>query len=138
MDEKRYIIGIDLGTTNSAVSYVDLQAENRRNRGIRLFKIPQLTGPGEVSPLLVLPSFCYLPGGYDISEAAIRLPWQSDDPGFVGRFARDHGSRVPGRLVVSAKAGYVTAARTGGRPFCPGDRVMMSAKFHRCRQRPPI
>jgi molecular chaperone DnaK (HSP70) len=126
MDEKRYIIGIDLGTTNSAVSYVDLQAENRRNRGIRLFKIPQLTGPGEVSPLPVLPSFCYLPGGYDISEAAIRLPWQSDDPGFVGRFARDHGSRVPGRLVVSAKSWLCHSGADRRAPILPwgsGDDV---------------
>lgn len=126
MDEKRYIIGIDLGTTNSAVSYVDLQAENRRNRGIRLFKIPQLTGPGEVSPLPVLPSFCYLPGGYDISEAAVRLPWQSDDPGFVGRFARDHGSRIPGRLVASAKSWLCHSGADRRAPILPwgaGDDV---------------
>ncbi len=126
MNEKRYIIGIDLGTTNSAVSYVDLQEENRKNRGIRLFKIPQLTGPGEVSALPVLPSFCYLPGGYDISEESIRLPWRTDAPGFVGRFARDHGSGIPARLVASAKSWLCHSGADRRAPILPwgsGDDV---------------
>jgi len=100
----RYIIGIDLGTTNSAVSYVDLAADETKNRGIKLFKVPQLTGMGEVSPMPVLPSFCYIPGKYDISADAIRLPWQTDEENFVGTLARDHGAKVPSRLVASAKS----------------------------------
>lgn len=100
----RYIVGIDLGTTNSAVSYVDLKAEGKKNNGIRLFQVPQLTGPGEVSPLPVLPSFCYLPGKYDISEDSVQLPWHGADNLFVGRFARDYGARIPSRLVSSAKS----------------------------------
>ena len=100
----KYIIGIDLGTTNSAVSYVDLEEDTAKNRGIKLFKIPQLTGIGEISPLSVLPSFCYIPGQYDISEDSIRLPWVSDEINFVGKFARDHGAKIPSRLVSSAKS----------------------------------
>jgi len=102
--EQRYIVGIDLGTTNSAVSYVDLNAEDRKNRGITLFKIPQLTGMGEVSTMPVLPSFCYIPGKYDISEDAIKLSWQTDETNFVGVLARDHGAKIPSRLVSSAKS----------------------------------
>ncbi len=102
--EQRYIIGIDLGTTNSAASYVDLEADESKNRGIKLFKIQQLTGLGEVSALPVLPSFCYLPGKYDISDDAIKLPWQTDEPQFVGTLARDHGAKIPSRLVSSAKS----------------------------------
>src|SRR6056297_2935843 len=102
--EQRYIIGIDLGTTNSAVSYVDLEKEGEKNRGIKLFKIPQLTGHGEVSAMPVLPSFCYIPGKYDISEDAIELPWQTDESQFVGTLARDHGAKIPSRLVSSAKS----------------------------------
>ena len=100
----KYIIGIDLGTTNSAVSYVDLEADTAKNKGIKLFKVPQLTGLGEVSPLSVLPSFCYIPGKYDIAEESIRLPWGTDEVNFVGKFARDHGSKIPSRLVSSAKS----------------------------------
>jgi len=99
-----YIIGIDLGTTNSAVAYVDLKGDLSRNNGIRLFKVPQLTGLGEVSAQPVLPSFCYIPGKYDISKELITLPWQTGDPNFVGQFARDHGAKIPSRLVSSAKS----------------------------------
>lgn len=104
IEDKRYIIGIDLGTTNSAVSYVDLTAESTRDKGIRLFKIPQLTAAGEVSAMPVLPSFCYIPGKYDVSEDAVRLPWQSREDNVVGTFARDHGAKVPSRLVSSSKS----------------------------------
>ena len=100
----KYIIGIDLGTTNSAVSYVDLEADTAKNKGIKLFKVPQLAGLGEVSSLPVLPSFCYIPGKYDIAEESIRLRWGTDEVNFVGKFARDHGSKIPSRLVSSAKS----------------------------------
>ncbi len=104
--DKRYIIGIDLGTTNSAVSYVDLSQEST-DRKIKLFKIPQLTGPGEVTRVPVLPSFLYIPGSYDISRDAIVIPWEKETEevqNFVGVFARDHGAKVPARLVSSAKS----------------------------------
>jgi molecular chaperone DnaK (HSP70) len=104
LENIKYIIGIDLGTTNSAVSYVDLEADTAKDKGIKLFKVPQLTGAGEVSPLAVLPSFCYIPGKYDIAEESIRLPWNSDETNFVGKFARDHGAKIPSRLVSSAKS----------------------------------
>lgn len=100
----QYIVGIDLGTTNSAVAFVELKAEAAKNRGIRLFKVPQLSGPGEVSALPVLPSFCYIPGPYDISRDLTTLPWTADAPHFVGQFARDHGAKIPSRLVSSAKS----------------------------------
>jgi molecular chaperone DnaK (HSP70) len=101
--DRRYIVGIDLGTTNSAVAYVDLEAEgNRRRPGI--FSIPQLTGPGEINDLPVLPSFLYIPGEYDIAKKAVAMPWQRPEDHFAGAFARDHGAKVPSRLVASAKS----------------------------------
>ena len=103
-ENTRYIVGIDLGTTNCAVSFVDLAGAAKKEKGIRVFQVPQLTGPAEVSPLPVLPSFCYLPGKYDIDEDTIRLPWRNAKPGFVGRFARDYGAKIPSRLVSSAKS----------------------------------
>ncbi len=104
--DKRYIIGIDLGTTNSAVSYVDLTQDTQKQK-IRIFKVPQLTGPGEITRLPVLPSFLYIPGTYDISHESILIPWKNEksgDKNFVGAFARDHGAKVPARLVSSAKS----------------------------------
>ena len=107
--DKRFVIGIDLGTTNCAVAYADLQGEKDARANIRLFKIPQLTGPGEVSRLSVLPSFLYLPGAYDLSSEALQLPWgkapcTTGPSQFVGAFARDHGAKIPSRLVASAKS----------------------------------
>lgn len=100
---QRYVIGIDLGTTNSAVSYVDLQS-HRDKPEIKLFNVPQLTGPGEFSTWPVLPSFLYIPGKYDISESAMSIPWRTENDNFSGAFARDHGAKVPARLVSSAKS----------------------------------
>ncbi|MDM8517606.1 Hsp70 family protein [Desulfobacterales bacterium HSG16] len=102
-DNKRYIIGIDLGTTNSAVSYVDLESEDDKGR-IKIFAVPQLTGPGEFSTLSVLPSFLYIPGEYDIKKKEAAVPWKTEDDNFCGAFARDHGAKVPARLVSSAKS----------------------------------
>lgn len=102
----RYIIGIDLGTTNSAMSYVDLEqpetAKGRKN--IQLFRVPQLTREGEVSPMPVLPSFLYIPGTYDIPDESVIQPWNPMEKRFAGLFAREHGSKVPSRLVASAKS----------------------------------
>ncbi|MGB9436540.1 MAG: Hsp70 family protein [Desulfobacterales bacterium] len=102
--DHRFIIGIDLGTTNCAVSYVDLQAKGSTTKRIRIFKIPQMTGSGEVNRLPVLPSFLYIPGEFDISREAIVELWEGAESNFAGAFARDHGAQVPARLVSSAKS----------------------------------
>ncbi|MGD2012059.1 MAG: Hsp70 family protein, partial [Desulfobacterales bacterium] len=102
--DRRFIIGIDLGTTNCAVSYVDLLEKGSATKRIRIFKIPQMTGSGEVNRLPVLPSFLYIPGDFDISSEAIVELWEGADANFAGVFARDHGARVPARLVSSAKS----------------------------------
>ncbi len=99
--EYNFVIGIDLGTTNSAVAYVDLRDEERT---IRLFDIPQLVAAGEVEDRSMLPSFLYLPGEYDLSAGSTALPWARTRDYVVGEFAREQGARVPGRLVSSAKS----------------------------------
>ena len=103
LHDQRYIVGIDLGTTNSAVAYVDLSADEH-TRQTRIFAIPQLTGPGEINKLPVLPSFLYIPGEYDIAKSAVAMPWQRPADHFAGTLARDHGATVPARLVASAKS----------------------------------
>jgi len=114
--DKQYIIGIDLGTTNCAVSYVDVaglkEAAARdldqkfpdKRQWIKPFSIPQLTGLGEFTKIPVLPSFLYIPGEYDISKDVLKHPWKKRQDMFVGAFARDHGSKIPARLVSSAKS----------------------------------
>lgn len=107
--EHRFVVGIDLGTTNSSVSFVDLYAADGGRPAIRKFPVHQLTGPGEFAPLPVLPSFLYIPGEYDIADQDMAAPWvidqrSRDDRNFSGAFARDHGAKIPARLVSSAKS----------------------------------
>src|SRR5262245_54817159 len=77
----RFLIGIDLGTTNSAVAYIDLSAA-RSGRGsappVQIFDVPQLIAPGELKPRPLLPSFLYLPGPHDLPAGAVALPWDAD------------------------------------------------------------
>jgi molecular chaperone DnaK (HSP70) len=100
-----FLIGIDLGTTNSALGYVDLQRKPKVGRPeIQTFAIPQLVAPGELANRPLLPSFLYLPGAHDLPAGAVALPWDPTRTYAVGEFARNHGARVPGRLVTSAKS----------------------------------
>ena len=102
----KYIIGIDLGTTNSAVTYIDIDLNRERSRPvIRHFEIPQITGSGEVSSAKVLPSFLYLPGSHEFPPNALSLPWNASNEGeFVGILAREQGAKSPGRMISSAKS----------------------------------
>lgn len=98
----RYTIGIDLGTTNCALAFIDME---QSSLPVQLFAIPQLTAAGKVDPLLTLPSFCYLvvPGEWSLDS--LKLPWKKEESTtFVGQFAKTHGARVPTRLVQSAKS----------------------------------
>src|SRR6516162_5815785 len=100
----RYLIGIDLGTTNSALAYVDMEIKTRDGRPeVQTFAAPQLVNPGEVKPRQLLPSFLYLPGPHDVPTGTTALPWDKDRNYAVGEFARNHGAKVTGRLATSAK-----------------------------------
>ncbi|MBI3269378.1 MAG: Hsp70 family protein [Planctomycetes bacterium] len=98
----RYVVGIDLGTTNSAAAYVDTAA---RGWKVRDLAVPQLVGPGEVEARDTLPSCHYEAAPGEFPAGALRLPWSTADARHaVGFFARDHGAAVPGRLIASAKS----------------------------------
>src|SRR5947209_4782287 len=101
----RYLVGIDLGTTNSALAAIDLKHKPRAGRPEeRVFPVVQLVAPGEVAARQLLPSFLYLPGPHDLPPGAAALPWDAEAREVVGEFARNHGAKIPGRLVSSAKS----------------------------------
>ncbi len=104
MARSRFIIGIDLGTTNCAVAYVDTKGRERPSADVRPFEVPQLVAPGETAPRSMLPSFIYLPGPHELPAGATRLPWRADADRIVGEFARIQGAKVPNHLVTSAKS----------------------------------
>jgi molecular chaperone DnaK (HSP70) len=115
----RYLVGIDLGTTNSALAYIDLQHRRGGAPEIHKFPVPQLVAPGETAPRALLPSFLYLPGTHDLPPGAAALPWDSAASAIVGEFARNHGARVPGRLVTSAKSWLCHAGVDRSAPLLP-------------------
>ncbi len=102
-ERPRYVVGIDLGTTNSAVAFVDAEARPWR---LETFLVPQLTAPSTVERLETLPSFHFQPAAADAEGGALRLPWPTPKKAkhVVGALARDRGAEVPGRLVASAKS----------------------------------
>lgn len=109
VNEPRYAIGIDLGTTHSALSYVDLQASDGEKTAQSVLGVPQLTAPGTVEELPLLPSFLYLPHPDEMAPGQLSLPWQADGAGDVptavaGEMARSRGATTPIRLVSSAKS----------------------------------
>src|SRR3954463_5469065 len=100
----RYLVGIDLGTTNIAVAYVDTASKAAGGPKLHTFHVPQVVAAGQVQEQDLLPSFLYIPGPHDLSPGAIDLPWKKNPPDTSGLFARNHGAKVPGRQVSSAKS----------------------------------
>lgn len=98
MSNPEFIIGIDLGTTNSVVSYT------KDGGPIQVFAIPQLTSPGTIEKRDILPSAVLIPGENDTSPLALALPWDARAGRAVGEFARDRGAEIPHRLIASAKS----------------------------------
>lgn len=104
----RYLVGIDLGTTHTVVAYVDT-ADNKAST-VRLFEIEQLVAPGEVAARPLLPSLRYHPLPGELVASDMQLPWPEPDleedlpQAVLGEWAWELGSKVPGRLVTSAKS----------------------------------
>jgi molecular chaperone DnaK (HSP70) len=96
----KHVVGIDLGTTNSALAHAALEGSSK----ITVDEITQLVGPGEAAPRPTLPSFLYLAGEHELAPGALRVPWDTMDRDPVGELARAQGALVPGRLVSSAKS----------------------------------
>lgn len=80
-----YLVGIDLGTTNTVLAYA---APGKNKPGaIELFSIDQLVAPGEVAGAPLLPSMRYHPGADELPPGALQLPWNEQDVAGVERVA---------------------------------------------------
>ena len=97
----QFTIGIDLGTTNTAIASAPLDDDKAAPTP---FAIDQVTNEGEHEPRPLLPSFLYLPNESELPAGSLSLPWDKKRDFAVGMFARDKGSTVPGRVVSSAKS----------------------------------
>ncbi|MBX7221602.1 MAG: Hsp70 family protein [Blastocatellia bacterium] len=97
------MVGIDLGTTNSVLSFLDTQLPEEEQT-IQLVSISQSVNPGEVASLTQLPSFAYVPGEGDFPPGSTALPWNEQPRLVVGELARKRGAENPMRLISSAKS----------------------------------
>lgn len=117
MTASRFVVGIDLGTTNSALAYFDTGAGDEP--ALTHLLVPQVVAPGTVEDRPLLPSFLYLPGPNEQPAGALRLPWDPARDYAAGEFARVFGSQVPTRLVSSAKSWLSYAAVDRRQPILP-------------------
>jgi molecular chaperone DnaK (HSP70) len=117
MSQASYIIGIDLGTTNCAVA--SIQFGQGADAPLVDFPIPQLQRPGEVAERRLLPSCLYVPGEHELAPGSTLLPWGESPKLVAGEFARWQGSRVPGRLVASAKSWLCHSGVDRSAPILP-------------------
>ena len=97
----RYVLGIDLGTTNSVIAYTPLDAEEP---AVQILPIPQLVAAGTVESLGSLASFLYLAREHEIGQGTFDLPWAEGRDFAVGELARRQAAEVPDRTVGAAKS----------------------------------
>jgi hypothetical protein len=131
--KNRYVVGIDLGTTNCALAWVEgaraaeparaRQPDARRRTAvasraadvaeassadvgaeIHVQEITQLVNAGETDRRPLLPSFLYVPGPMDFPKGSTALPWNPAPEFVVGELARRRGAENPARVVASAKS----------------------------------
>jgi molecular chaperone DnaK (HSP70) len=102
--ESKYCIGIDLGTTNSSVAYIDTENDDKNTNKAVTLPIEQIVASGEVGKLPLLPSAIYIPGEHELADKALSLPWDEHPETSTGLFALNQGTSVPHRLISSAKS----------------------------------
>ncbi len=110
----RYVVGIDLGTTHTALAYAAISEGPAGPAGtLRMLRIPQVVAQGLVDERELLPSFLYIPHP---SEGAQALPWDASRRYVVGEYARSRGVDAPSRVILSAKSwlGHPTMDRRAG------------------------
>jgi len=110
----KYILGIDLGTTNSVLAYAPLEADELR---VELLPIPQLVAAGTVESRTLLPSFLYLASPHE--GDAYQVPWPAVRGCVTGELARRQSAEVPDRTVSAAKSWLCHSRVNRRQPILP-------------------
>jgi len=87
-----HLIGIDLGTTNCTLSYIDLEGKKEKIERLSIPQMMELNREGEAD---LLSSFLYYPLEGEVEQGTSFL---------IGQYAKERGGEVPDRLVHSAKS----------------------------------
>ena len=121
--DPQYIVGIDLGTTNSALAHCQTASAEEEDKRIEIQGIPQLVNVNEVAERTMLLSFLYIPGELDFPKGSLSLPWDPEPKLIIGELARKRGAESPGRLVASAKSWLSYAAVNRTAPLLPWQAI---------------
>lgn len=121
----QYVIGIDLGTTNSVLAYAPINAENPQ---VELLQVPQLTAPGAIENRTSLPSFLYLAPDQEAAGGTLDLPWQSGQTQVAGELARRQAADAPQRTVTAAKSWLCHSRVDRHQPILPWNAPAEVAK----------
>jgi hypothetical protein len=122
-----YVIGIDLGTTNSVVAYCALDADKPQ---LELLPVQQLVAADSIEARAGLPSFIHIAPQ---QQAGFKLPWQA--PGesgshlAVGEYARRQSAESPQRAVVGAKSWLANSRVDRRQPILPWEAPADVAKI---------
>ena len=119
MSTAQYFVGIDLGTTHSAIFYAK---KGEQEASLTPLPIPQLVAPGQVANRNLLPSFVYQPHANELLASDLQLPWGSSDL-VVGELARELGAKSAGRLIQSAKSWLCHSSVSAQEAVLPIDAV---------------
>jgi len=125
MAEHQYRVGIDLGTTNCAIAFIEANGED--DQAVQTLEIKQIVHPHAVESKDLLPSFMYLPGEGESAQNSLDLPWSQNATSAVGEYARRQSPLVPTRVVSSAKSWLCNPMIDRRKPVLPykaidGDR----------------
>ena len=101
MGAAKFIIGIDLGTTNCTMAYSALQGDAA---SIEQFAIPQMISAGTEGESLTLPSFIYFPLDEELKTQTAGISWDTSRALCTGTYAQSRGAELPSRLIASAKS----------------------------------
>src|SRR5215472_11611597 len=113
---KRFSLGIDLGTTNSAMALTDVASDRTE-----VLDITQIIRPNQIGEKATLASAVYIPHRNEFLENSLGLPWvdKNENPKIIGHFASEHGALIPDRLITSAKSWLSNAHIDPKRPSLP-------------------
>lgn len=97
----QFVIGIDLGTTNSVLAYSALNVEQPQ---VQLLPIPQVVAANTIESRWMLPSFFYQCTQNETAARTFSVPWSEDATFAVGHGARVLSAEFPDRTVGAAKS----------------------------------
>ena len=116
-----FSVGIDLGTTNSVLSFCPTGDDGTAPQ---VLPVPQTVAAGTVESRDALPSFCYL--APENEADALALPWAppsgaSRQDYAVGEYARKRAAEAPDRVVGTAKSWLGHPGVDRRQPILPWD-----------------